>query len=50
MTMITKTNFKNVLKILGFTENGNVFEKQFTYFNCSLSADFTNRIYRQVAY
>lgn len=42
MTMITKTNFKNVLKILGFTENGNVFEKQFTYFNCSLSVDFSN--------
>ena len=42
MTTITKTNFKNVLKILGFIENGSVFEKKFAAFNCSLSVDFAN--------
>lgn len=42
MTTITKTNFKSVLRILGFTENGNIFEKKFTAFNCLLSVDFAN--------
>ena len=37
MTTITKTNFKNVLKILGFIENGSAFEKKFSAFNCSIS-------------
>ena len=42
MTTITKTNFKNVLKILGFIENGSVFEKKFSAFNCSLVVDYEN--------
>ena len=42
MTTITKTNFKNVLKILGFIENGSSFEKKFSSFNCSLGVDFAN--------
>lgn len=42
MTTITKTNFKTVLKILGFAERGNTFEKKFAVFNCSLSVDFAN--------
>ena len=42
MTTITKTNFKNVLKILGFIENGSAFEKKFSAFNCSLGVDFAN--------
>ena len=41
MAIITKTNFKNVLRVLGFTENGDAFEKKFPAFNCSLSVDFT---------
>lgn len=42
MAVITKSNFKNVLRILGFIENGNIFEKKFAAFNCSLSVDFAN--------
>ena len=42
MTIITKSNFKDVLRILGFIENGNIFEKKFAAFNCSLSVDFAN--------
>lgn len=42
MTTITKTNFKNVLKILSFIENGSAFEKKFSAFNCSLGVDFAN--------
>lgn len=42
MTTITKTNFKNVMKILGFIENVSVFEKKFSTYNCSLGVDFAN--------
>ena len=42
MTTITKTNFKNFLKILGFIENGSAFEKKFSAFNCSLGVDFAS--------
>lgn len=42
MTTITKTSFKTVLKILGFEVKGNIFEKNFTAFNCSLTVDFAN--------
>ena len=35
MAIITKTNFKNVLRVLGFIESGDIFEKKFTAFNCS---------------
>ena len=40
MAIITKTNFKNVLRALGFIESGDIFEKKFTAFNCSLSVNF----------
>lgn len=33
MAIITKTNFKNVLKVLGFAENGDIFEKKFADFD-----------------
>lgn len=42
MAIITKNNFKNVLKVLGFVETGNIFEKKFEVFNCSLCVDFAN--------
>jgi len=40
MDVITKSNFRDALRLLGFTENGNVFEKSFPIFDCSLSVDF----------
>ena len=40
MAIITKTNFKNVLRALGFIESGDIFEKKFTAFNSSLSVNF----------
>ena len=36
MAIITKTNLKNVLRALDFIESGDIFEKKFTTFNCSL--------------
>lgn len=41
MDFITKSNFRNVLRILGFSENGSIFEKKFAAFDCSLSVDFS---------
>ena len=40
MATITKINFKNLLRALGFIENGDIFEKKFAAFNCSLSVNF----------
>lgn len=40
MAIITKTNFKNVLRALDFIESGDIFEKKFEAFNCSLSVNF----------
>lgn len=42
MAIITKNNFKNVLQTLGFVANGQIFEKKFEAFNCSLCVDFAN--------
>lgn len=41
MDIITKSNFKKALRMMGFSENGSIFEKKFTTFNCSLSVDFS---------
>ena len=41
MDIITKRNFKKALHIMGFSENGSVFEKKFATFNCSLTVDFS---------
>ncbi|MDO4834883.1 MAG: N-6 DNA methylase [Clostridia bacterium] len=41
--MITTDNIKSVLEILGFVQNGEIFEKQFHHFNCSLKVDFSNK-------
>ena len=42
MDIITKRNFKKALHIMGFSENGSVFEKKFATFNCSLTVDFSS--------
>lgn len=42
MAIITKNNFKDLLCALGYDANGQIFEKKFTTFNCSLSVDFAN--------
>ncbi|MBQ9455407.1 MAG: N-6 DNA methylase, partial [Thermoguttaceae bacterium] len=39
--MITELNFKNLLSVLGFTPNGQIYEKQFSDINVSMSVDFT---------
>lgn len=41
MDIITKSNFKKALRIMGFSENGSIFEKKFATFNCSLRVDFS---------
>ena len=38
--MITKDNFKDLLLNLGFTENGNVYNKHFANHDCELAVDF----------
>lgn len=38
--MITQSNLKDMLKLLGFTENANVFEKKFTTLNVTLTVNF----------
>lgn len=40
--MITKENFKQALKFLGFKEENNIFSKKFDEFECELKADFQN--------
>ena len=39
--MITETNFKNLLLFLGFTKNGEMYEKTFPHFSASMRADFS---------
>ncbi|MBE7081870.1 MAG: hypothetical protein E7372_04855 [Clostridiales bacterium] len=39
--MITKSNFKDALKLLGFSISGNVFTKKFTQYNCEMTVDFS---------
>lgn len=41
-TMINKSNFKDLIIKLGFTDNGTLFVKEFAQFSCSLSVDFVN--------
>lgn len=41
MAIITKNNFKVVLQALGFVAHGQVFEKKYDAYNCSLSVNFT---------
>ena len=41
--MITESNFKNLLLCLGFTENGNLYEKKFPHFNVSMRVDFSKK-------
>lgn len=40
--MITLKTLKAVLDAMGFIRNGNIYEKQFTAFDCALKVDFTN--------
>lgn len=40
--MITKSNFKNLISKLGFTDNGTLFIREFPQFDCSMSVDFAN--------
>jgi len=42
-TMITKDNFKDVLRVLNFEENSNLFNKQFPHTDAYLKVDFTKR-------
>ena len=41
--MITESNFKKVLRLLGFHENGDSYEKRFPSFGASLRVDFTKK-------
>lgn len=41
--MITKENFQNVLKKLGFSNENNIFTKHFEAVGCDLKADFANQ-------
>lgn len=38
--MITCSNFKNALIAMGFYENGNLYEKKYSAFNCFMRVDF----------
>ena len=38
--MIDVSNLKNVLKVLGFVAHGDIYEKVFAEFGCSLKVDF----------
>ncbi len=40
--MITESNFKKLLFFLGFTVNGELYEKKFPHFGTSMSVDFSN--------
>lgn len=40
--MINKSNFKDVIIKLGFTNNGMLYVKEFPQFDCSMSVDFVN--------
>lgn len=41
--MITLNNFKSVLQAMGFTANGNSYEKSYPAFRCSMRVDFDKR-------
>lgn len=41
--MIEQKNLKKTLKLLGFSEYGNIFEKSFPQFSCSLKVDFAKQ-------
>ena len=41
--MITKDNFKNLLVVINFKQNGNIFTKQFDELNAILKVDFDNQ-------
>lgn len=41
--MITAGNFRSILKIMGFTEKGSVYEKIYPAFRCSMKVDFNKR-------
>lgn len=40
MNVINKQNFKTCLQLLGFVNNGDLFEKYFTAFDCKMCVDF----------
>ena len=41
--MITKSNFKDLLVSLNFTNHGEVYEKKFPQYNTSMSVDFSKK-------
>ena len=41
--MITTSNLKSVLHLLGFSKKGNMFEKSFPQFSCALKVDFSKK-------
>lgn len=41
--MITESNLRDLLTSLGFTKNGEIFEKSFPRFGVTLGADFNKR-------
>lgn len=41
--MITVDSFRTALKLIGFTENGNFYEKNYSAFRCSMQVDFDKR-------
>ena len=41
--MIKKADFKKLLPFLGFTANGELFEKRFNHFNVSMGVDFSQK-------
>ena len=48
MDIINKKNLKKCLQLLGFTESGDIFEKKFPTFNCSMSVDFAKETWYEV--
>ena len=40
--MITKNNFENMLKILGFKKSKNIYEKEYKNLDCNICIDFEN--------
>lgn len=41
--MITKSNLKDVLRTLGFSEKGDLFQKHYSQFDCDMSVDFKKK-------
>lgn len=41
--MITKSNLKDVLRTLGFSEKGDLFQKHYSQFDCDMAVDFKKK-------